>query len=80
MPVETPSIFARVIQDHLELKERNAPLETLMPLGRYKVEDPPVRLFHKACGEEADPQLVCSHCAEPVAYGDLRAEYAPGAW
>jgi hypothetical protein len=39
-----------------------------------------VRLFHKACGEEADPHLVCSHCAEPVAYGDLRAEYAPGAW
>jgi hypothetical protein len=40
MPVETPSIFARVIQDHLELKERNARLETSMPLGRYKVEDP----------------------------------------
>ena len=47
---------------------------------RYKVEDPPVRLFHKACGEEAEPHLVCGHCAEPVAYGDLRAEYAPGAW
>ena len=45
---------------------------------RYKVEDPPVRLFHKACGAEADPHLVCSHCAEPVAYGDLHAEYAPG--
>ena len=40
MPVETPSIFARVIQDHLELKERNARLETSMPLGRYKVDDP----------------------------------------
>jgi len=40
MPVETPSIFARVIQDHLELKERNAQLETSMPLGRYKVDDP----------------------------------------
>ena len=40
MPVETPSIFARVIQDHLELKERNSRLEGSMPLGRYKVEDP----------------------------------------
>jgi hypothetical protein len=40
MPVETPSIFARVIQDHLELKERNARLEHSMPLGRYKVADP----------------------------------------
>jgi DNA-binding HxlR family transcriptional regulator len=56
-------------------------LLALMEWGdRYKVEDPPVRLFHKACGEEADPHLVCGHCAEPVSYGDLRAEYAPGAW
>jgi len=56
-------------------------LLALMEWGdRYKVEDPPVRLFHKACGAEADPHLVCSHCAEPVAYGDLHAEYAPDAW
>jgi hypothetical protein len=40
MPVETPSIFARVIQDHLALKEQNSRLEQAMPLGRYKVEDP----------------------------------------
>ena len=40
MPVETPSFFARVIQEHLELKERNAELEPTMPLGRYKDEDP----------------------------------------
>jgi hypothetical protein len=40
MPVETPSLFAKVIQDHLELKERNAELEPRMPLGRYKTEDP----------------------------------------
>ncbi|HYZ76883.1 MAG TPA: hypothetical protein VE596_05865 [Gaiellaceae bacterium] len=40
MPVETPSLFARVIQDHLELKERNARLEPSMPLGRYKDDDP----------------------------------------
>jgi hypothetical protein len=36
MQVETPSIFAKVIQDHLELKERNAKLEESMPLGHYK--------------------------------------------
>ncbi len=40
MAVEAPSLFARVIQDHLELKERNAQLETQMPLGRYKAADP----------------------------------------
>lgn len=40
MPVETPSLFTRVIQDHLELKQRNAELESNMPLLRYKAEDP----------------------------------------
>jgi hypothetical protein len=40
MPVETPSLFARVIQDHLELKRRNAELERAMPLDTYRVEDP----------------------------------------
>ena len=40
MPVETPSLFAQVIQDHLELKERNSRLEPTMPLGNYKNEDP----------------------------------------
>lgn len=40
MPVETPSLFARVIQDHLELKRRNAELESQMPIERYHAEDP----------------------------------------
>ena len=40
MPVETPSLFAKVIQDHLELKERNSRLEDTMPLGHYKSADP----------------------------------------
>ena len=40
MPVETPSLFARVIQDHLELKRRNAELEPGMPIDGYRVEDP----------------------------------------
>jgi hypothetical protein len=40
MPVETPSLFANVIQDHLELKRRNAELEGNMPIDHYRVEDP----------------------------------------
>ena len=40
MPVETPSLFARAIQDHLELKRRNAELGEKMPLERYANEDP----------------------------------------
>jgi hypothetical protein len=34
------SLFARVIQDHLELKERNSDLDPVMPLDRYTTEDP----------------------------------------
>jgi hypothetical protein len=40
MPVETPSFFAQVIQDHLELKRRNAELEPAMPINRYRADDP----------------------------------------
>jgi hypothetical protein len=40
MSVETPSMFSQVIQDHLELKRRNAALEHEMPLERYMSDDP----------------------------------------
>jgi hypothetical protein len=40
MAVETPSVFARVIQDHLELKRRNAELEGAMPIHGYHIDDP----------------------------------------
>src|ERR1700722_4241493 len=40
MPVETPSQFARVIQDHLELKRRNSEPDHDMPLERYMPDDP----------------------------------------
>jgi hypothetical protein len=40
MSVESPSIFAQAIQEHLELKQRNAELERQMPLNVYKAEDP----------------------------------------
>jgi len=40
MPVETPSGFAEVIQDHLELKRQNAELDSELPIDRYKGDDP----------------------------------------
>jgi hypothetical protein len=40
MPVETPSLFSQVIQEHLELKHRNAELEGEMPLKSYEADDP----------------------------------------
>src|SRR5579864_9817306 len=40
MPVDTTSIFASVIQEHLELKRRNAALEHEMPIERYMTDDP----------------------------------------
>ena len=40
MPVETPSLFAQAIKEHLELKQRNSTLEREMPLNVYKSEDP----------------------------------------
>lgn len=35
-----PSLFTQVIQDHLELKERNSDLDQELPLERYKHDDP----------------------------------------
>jgi hypothetical protein len=40
MAVDTSSMFAQVIQDHLELKRRNAALEHEMPLEKYISDDP----------------------------------------
>ena len=39
-PVDTSSLFASVIQEHLELRRRNAALEHEMPLERYMPDDP----------------------------------------
>jgi hypothetical protein len=40
MAVETASVFTQVIQEHLELKRRNAALEHEMPLQKYMSDDP----------------------------------------
>ena len=37
---DTSSLFASVIQEHLELRRRNAALEHEMPLERYMPDDP----------------------------------------
>lgn len=35
---------------------------------------PPVRVFHRACGEEVELELHCKHCGERVTSRDVRAE------
>src|SRR3954471_6708770 len=41
MPVETPSIFAQVIKENLDLKERNARLGGKMPIENYTEDGDP---------------------------------------
>ena len=76
MPVETPSLFARVIQDHLELKRRNAELEPAMPIEGYRIEDPfdnhplfkteeQARLEETMDGEEPAVQIEAAALAWP---------------
>ena len=40
MPVETPSLFTQVIQEHIELKRQNPELEGDMPSESYETDDP----------------------------------------
>ena len=90
MAVETPSLFARIIQDHLDLKERNADLEPRMPLGRYKADDPfdnhplfkteeQARIEETLDGEDASEVVARAHA---VAWpSEETAETAdPGLW
>lgn len=84
MPVETPSVFSQVIQDHLELKDRNAKLEDTMPIGRYRAVDPfdnhplfkteeQARLEETMDGEESAVALESTVLAWP---GEETAEHA----
>jgi hypothetical protein len=71
MPVETPSLFAQVIQDHLDLKQRNQRLEPQMPIDRYKAEDPfdnhPLfKTEEQARIEETMDDVASPIAAEPV--------------
>jgi hypothetical protein len=38
--IDKDNTFARIIEDHLELKRRNSQLDGNMPIDRYRVEDP----------------------------------------
>jgi len=40
MPIEATSQFSTIIQEHLELRRRNAQLQPEMPLERYMPDDP----------------------------------------
>ena len=40
MSIDKDNTFARIIEDHLELKRRNSQLDGAMPIDRYRVEDP----------------------------------------
>ena len=83
MPIETPSLFADVIQDHLELKRKNSEIEPDLPIDRYKSEDPfdnhplfkseeQARIEETMDGEESLP-------SEPVSLAEVEAEAEPAA-
>lgn len=40
MSFDKDSTFARVIEEHLELKRKNGDLEREMPISGYRVDDP----------------------------------------
>jgi DNA-binding HxlR family transcriptional regulator len=40
---------------------------------------PPIVYTHVACGHDADPQLHCGHCGEPLGPRELRVRPGPGA-
>ncbi|HEY3951987.1 MAG TPA: winged helix-turn-helix transcriptional regulator [Streptosporangiaceae bacterium] len=47
---------------------------------KYENDVPPVRLIHRTCGHPAEARLTCAHCAEPVGWRDMAAEFEPEAW
>ena len=40
MAFDHETTFARIIEEHLELKRRNSELDNNMPIERYRVDDP----------------------------------------
>ena len=87
MPVETPSLFAQVIRDHLDLKERNSDLDRQMPIDRYRSDDPfenhPLfKTEEQARLEETmdgvQPDFVAQTAATSLPWpGEETAEHAP---
>src|SRR5437764_3500575 len=87
MPVETPSLFAQVIRDHLDLEEKNAALDRQMPIDRYRSDDPfhnhplfkteeQARLEETMDGVEPDFVAHSTESGIPVPGDDVTAENA----
>ena len=73
MPVDTTMFFSQIIQDHLDLKRRNAELEGRMPIDRYKDADPfnnhPLfKTEEQARLEETMEDVVAHRVASPVSW------------
>ena len=66
MPVETETTFARAIQDHLSLKERNCDLD--VSIDRYEIADPFLNhpLFKSEEQARLEETLEGEPAAEPV--------------
>jgi hypothetical protein len=41
-------------------------------------DGPPIVLRHTACGQQTEPQVVCSHCHEPLTLEQVRGSLGPG--
>src|SRR5262245_23168193 len=75
MPVETPSLFSKVIQDHLELKQQNSHLEDTMQIKHYTVEDP----FENHPLVKSEEQARIEETMDGVE-PDIVAQVATGPW
>lgn len=74
MPVETPSLFAQAIQEHLELKERNSELDGELPLDGYLSSDPFEN--HPLFKTEEQARLEETLEGEPAVMADVVAHAA----
>jgi hypothetical protein len=72
-PIDTESGFARAIREHLELKSRNADLDTEMPIGRYLDGDPLEN--HPLFKSEEQARIEETMDGEPAA--DLSSDRLP---
>jgi DNA-binding HxlR family transcriptional regulator len=45
----------------------------------YAEQGPPRVHVHTACGHDANPEFVCSHCGERIGPGELKVRPGPGA-
>ena len=72
MSLDNENTFARVIEEHLELKRRNSELDGMLPIDRYRVADPfenhplfkteeQARLEDTLSGNEPELELEPSH-------------------